>query len=227
MKILLSFFVVVWFTGSVIAMITFSHREGSSWLVPVLLGQFFAMFGIIGTAASAASKKIKGIWLPLLFTAVGASLVTLSLIYHFGSKKTQKEVIRLIPVLAGICLFLGGTCSAAASYISGKRTKEKYTTPVEGTCTDLLSKTGSNGSTISSPVYEIFINGETVTLEKGVYSNMGVPTVGEIRTLYIDPGDLESYFEPIADKRSAVFVYTLSAFFIIGGAALAVVASLI
>ena len=56
---------------------------------------------------------------------------------------------------------------------------------------------------------------------------MGVPAVGEIRTLYIDPDDLESCFEPISDKRNAVFVFTLSAFFIIGGAALAVVASLI
>lgn len=56
-------------------------------------------------------------------------------------------------------------------------------------------------------VYEITLNGETLRMEKEVYSNVGVPQIGESRTLYIDENDLGSYIEPIADKSARMIGY--------------------
>ncbi|MBR1431823.1 hypothetical protein [Ruminococcus sp.] len=58
------------------------------------------------------------------------------------------------------------------------------------------------GAVLHCPVYEITLNGETLRMEKEVYSNVGVPQIGESRTLYIDENDLDSYVEPIADKSA-------------------------
>ena len=41
-------------------------------------------------------------------------------------------------------------------------------------------------------------------------SSIGVPQIGESRTLYIDENDLGSYIEPIADKSAGIITLVLS-----------------
>lgn len=48
-------------------------------------------------------------------------------------------------------------------------------------------------------------------------SSMGVPQIGESRTLYIDENDLGSYIEPIANKSARMIGYFISISFMIAG----------
>ena len=73
------------------------------------------------------------------------------------------------------------------------------------------------GAVLHCPVYEITLNGETLRMEKEVYSNVGVPQIGESRTLYIDENDLGSYIEPIADKSARMIGYFISIPLMIAG----------
>ena len=54
-------------------------------------------------------------------------------------------------------------------------------------------------------------------MEKEVYSNVGVPQIGESRTLYINENDLGSYIEPIADNSARMIGYYISVPFLIAG----------
>lgn len=98
-----------------------------------------------------------------------------------------------------------------------KRAAEKYSTPIEGICIERKTRLGSGGAVLHCPVYEITLNGETLRMEKEVYSNTGVPQIGESRTLYIDKNDLGSYIEPIADKSARMIGYFISIPFMIAG----------
>lgn len=48
-------------------------------------------------------------------------------------------------------------------------------------------------------------------------SSMGVPQIGESRTLCIDENNLGSYIEPIADKSARMIGYFISISFMIAG----------
>ncbi|WP_294492042.1 hypothetical protein, partial [uncultured Ruminococcus sp.] len=122
-----------------------------------------------------------------------------------------------IPTLAGAGLLIAGLCCTLVAYIGQKRAAEKYSTTVEGICIERKTRLGSDGNVLHCPVYEITLNGETLRMEKEVYSNMGVPQIGESRTLYINENDLGSYVEPIADKRVRMIGYFISIPFMIAG----------
>ena len=93
----------------------------------------------------------------------------------------------------------------------------QHISDVEGICIERKTRLGSGGAVLHCPVYEITLNGETLRMEKEVYSNVGVPQIGESRTLYIDENDLGSYIEPIADKSARMIGYFISIPFMIAG----------
>ena len=58
----------------------------------------------------------------------------------------------------------------------------QHISDVEGICIERKTRLGSGGAVLHCPVYEITLNGETLRMEKEVYSNVGVPQIGESRT---------------------------------------------
>ncbi len=206
--IIISFVFLLWFIASLGGMIYVSRLAELRWLIPVILGQFFLVFGILGFIAMLSAKK-KGLWIDAAAMFAGTAAISLALVYHYGSASAKAAVTAHIPTLAGAGFLIAGLCGTIGSYIGSKRSAEKYRTPTEGICVEYRTRMGSGGKPLRCPVYEITLNGERVRLEKGVYSNIRLPQIGESRTLYIDETDLESYAEPIADKSVRRFGYFL------------------
>ena len=216
LSLVLSFVFLLWFVASVVGMVYVSRSAELSWLIPVILGQFFLVIGTAGLTVMLRAKK-KDLWIDIVAILIGAIIVALPLIYHFGSEQTKTAITAHIPTLAGAGLLIAGLCGTLAAYIGQKRAAEKYSTPVEGICVERKTRLGSGGAVLHCPVYEITLNGETLRMEKEVYSNMGVPQIGESRTLYINENDLDSYVEPIADKSARMIGYFISVPFMIAG----------
>ena len=83
-KLLVSLVFLVWFTGSVVLMIVSAKTGGREWLVPVILGQFFFVFGTVGLIAIVRSDDKRGVWLPALFIAAGVLTAAGGVLYHYG-----------------------------------------------------------------------------------------------------------------------------------------------
>lgn len=214
--IIISVIFLPWFLASLIGLIYVSKHGDLQWLVPVILGQYLLVFGTAGAVVIVSSKR-KGLWIDAAAISVGAAAVVLPLVYHYGGEQTRSVVMQLIPVLAGAVFLLTGACGALATFIAQKRSSEKYRTPAEGRCVELRTRMGSGGTLLKCPVYQISLNGETVRLCKDVFTNAGVPNVGESRTVYIDENDLESYAEPIADRHEHRIGYLISVPFMAAG----------
>ena len=105
LSLILSFVFLLWFVASVIGMVYVSRSAELSWLVPVILGQIFLVIGTAGLIAMLRAKK-KGLWIDIVAILVGAIIVILPLIYHFGSEQTKTAITAHIPTLAGAGLFL-------------------------------------------------------------------------------------------------------------------------
>ena len=216
LSLILSFIFLLWFVASVVGMVYVSRSAELSWLSPVILGQVFLVIGTAGLIVMLRAKK-KDLWIDIAAIVVGAIIVVLPLIYHYGSEQTKAAITAHIHTLAGAGLLIAGLCGTLAAFTGQKRAAEKYSTTVEGICIERKTRLGSGGTVLHCPVYEITLNGETLRMEKEVYSNVGVPQIGESRTLYISENDLDSYVEPIADKRVRMIGYFISVLFMIAG----------
>ena len=221
--IAVSFVFLIWFTASIIGMVYVSRRPELVWLVPVFIGQYFAVFGLIGAVSMYAAKRKKLIWLGLLFILIGAALIALPLVYHYGSKQTQYFINDHMLSIIGTGILAAGLFIDLANFISYSLSDSANTTPVQGVCVELQKGTSNNGKPLYSPVYEVWLNGESVRLNKKVYSNVGLPEVGETRLLYIREDDPQDYSEPIADKFLKLIMYCISLPFIAAGGIMLIV----
>ena len=114
LSLILSFVFLLWFVASVIGMVYVSRSAELSWLVPVILGQIFLVIGTAGLIAMLRAKK-KDLWIDIVAMLVGAIIVILPLIYHFGSEQTKTAITAHIPTLAGAGLLIVGLCCIALS----------------------------------------------------------------------------------------------------------------
>ncbi len=228
MRSLLNLFIslvfLIWFIASIVSMIYVSRVSSLVWLIPVILGQFFMVFGILGAIAFGRSMG-KGLWLDIFVILVGAAVLAFGLLRHYGDDDTRAFLSSHIPAFAGAGLFLAGIMGTLSEYISSKRSKLKYSYPIVGECVKLNTRVGSGGNVLKSPVYEICLDGQTIRLSMESYSNVGIPQIGEKRTLYIDKSDLDGYYEPIADKKCSLIVYFIFAPMALAGLVTAVISA--
>ena len=213
--IVISFIFLVWFFTSVLFMVRAAKSVYDGWQVPVLLGQLLLVFGIMGlTAALRASKKAW--WVPVIVMAAGAGTMAFGLIYHFADEGGKERIMSFIPALAGILMTVTGALMLISVQLRRQRYEKSYQKAVEGTCIAYKTRTGSGGTQLRSPVYQAYFNGETRTFENDVYSNIAVPEIGEVRTLYTDGTD--EFYEPISYNAQGRVILFIGLPFIVFGA---------
>ena len=74
LSLILSFIFLLWFVASVVGMVYVSRSAELSWLIPVILGQFFLVIGTAGLIAMLRAKK-KGLWIDIVAMLVGAIIL--------------------------------------------------------------------------------------------------------------------------------------------------------
>ena len=91
LSLIRSFIFLLWFVASVVGMVYVSRSAELSWLIHVILGQVFLVIGTAGLIVMLRAKK-KGLWIDIVAILVGAIIVVLPLIYHFGSEQTKTAI---------------------------------------------------------------------------------------------------------------------------------------
>lgn len=224
--IIISAVFLLWFIASICGMIYVSRIPELHWLAPVILGQFFMAFGIIGFITMFSNSK-RNIWIAVAAFIVGTALLILPLMHHYGNSKIRAFIDSHILTFVGTGFAVIGLCGLVGSCFGKKIADSKFTKEVQGVCVQLKSMHDSSGTTTYSPVYEVWNGGEMVKLCKDVYSNIAVPEIGETRTLYIDETDLSSFADPISDRAVRKIMYLVFVPFIALGIFLAVLSLLL
>ena len=214
---------VVWFIGTLIGTLIVSRSEELKWLIPVLFGQMFFICGAFG-AYSIYKQEKKLPWIGGVLMAIGAGALTYGFANHFGSDETRTTMEKLFPILFGV-VFLGvGLCGLIGTVTYKKRREGACLTPVEGTCIG-FEETLISGRLMRSAVFQYTWNGEQYTVNSGTFTkafpNFGSGTkVGEVRTLYIDENNPDSFYEPKSGRAIRIILYVLFTLFALAGAAI-------
>ncbi|SEP99870.1 hypothetical protein SAMN02910369_01007 [Lachnospiraceae bacterium NE2001] len=184
------------------------------WLLGILSGVLFGYIGIrlfirenqIGKGHSAYS---------IISTLCGIVLTAWGLFNLLGSADAKAAFDSHNDLFLIITFIIVGLGMIIGSLVSSSKSKNKYTVPVQATCIEL--KTPRNGSGVPvklSPVYEFYYNGETRRVFRSTYTSKHNPAAGEVREIFIDPEDLDGYYEPIRDKKNSAGLCVLGAFFV-------------
>ena len=212
---IISFIVFVWICASIILMVVSGKQKNYS-LMLIVMGQFFLLIGTAALIAMSGNKS--SAWLiDLIPIAAGIGCLSCGIIMGFGPSGLSSGLLSAMPVIVGAFAAVSAGSFLLGEIISYRALKRKCTTEIHGECIRLDLRERK-----ASPVYGIYTEGNRSELSKPVYSRFSVPSVGERRTLFIDPGDLSTYYEPVTDDRVHLFTALLLSLFILAGIVLVI-----
>lgn len=208
--ILISVVFLLWFAASIIGMIYFS-KHGQGALMVAIVGHYFVVFGVIGIISSIRSKSFQPFL--LLFPLVGGGCIAGALIWQYGSEELLVKAEAMLPYLF-ICLFMViGAFMIFGAYLSSRRKQKVCNYYITATCVDVKTQY-DDGTRTYCPVYEIYFRNETQTICNNVYTNIDHVGVGDRRELYLNPDNPEEFYEPIAERKTKIFIYVLGSSFV-------------
>lgn len=180
---------LIWFVVSMLSLIYFGTL-GNGNTTLAIVGQYFLVFGLIVTFAAKSKFGI-------IFVLVGAAILIGTGINVFGTE----EIMYIfnengVPVLLSMAFFLTGLgMLIIPRYIENKK-KNTCTFAVDAKCVRFMEQYDMEDGTTYAPVFEFYAGGELHTYCYDLYSNVGLPKVGDIETLYINPEDFNDIYRP-------------------------------
>ena len=209
--ILLSVIFLIWFFGSIAAMIYLSQNDKGA-LVVTVFGQVFLVFGLIAVISGIMNKQFQPI--TLIFPLVGIGCMAGGCIFQFGSETVIKYAEDALPYLF-LCIFLiVGVSLVIGTYLHSKRLHEVCNYCITATCVKVKSHY-SKGKRMYCPVYEVYFRGDMIQICNNVYTNMNHITVGESREIYLNPNKPTEFYEPKEEKSMKIVLYFLGILFTI------------
>lgn len=199
---------LVWFFGSVIAMIYFS-KSSAPCLVATVLGQLFLIIGIAAIISTIKNRSFQ--IFVLIFPVIGALCLFFSMYYHFVPEK-REEIMNMIPTFAIILFFLVGLVIFLTAIINPIQLRKKCTMSILGKVVE-LKKRYNGGTATYSPVYEIYFRGETIRLSNDFYTNISVPKEGETYEIFINPDNPKQFYQPSQSGKVNIFLMVFGFFF--------------
>lgn len=211
-----SIFMIVGIISGIV--ICFGAGMFAKWLALVGMGITFLSASVPEMYYELHTKKKRKVPFLSIFVLSGLLMFVGGLILKFGSDDLHVAIYNHSELLVGILLLVIGV-GIYAGVIFGKVTAAKYCTyPVMAKVADIRVSTDSDGDRTYMPVYEFQFKGETHLIHNSTYSNIGVPKLGETREIFIDPENLDEYYEKKQQRGNSIFLFVLGAFFMgIGG----------
>ncbi len=197
----ISVFFLIWFFGSIGAMI-FLSNNGSTDLCLAVFGQLFLIFGIIGTISMIKSKSFQAF--VLLFPLIGAGCLFFSLTYHF-MPETREDMMNMIPYLMLALFFVIGLGIFIYGILGPVMLRKKCTQTIMGKVIKLQERY-NDGSKTYCPTFEIYYRSEMKEICNKIYTNYYVPQVGESVELCINPDNPDQFYIPSQNKSMGGFL---------------------
>lgn len=202
----------MWFFASAYGLF-YAWKNHVGWLIPVLIGQYLAFFGLLGVLITAGDSP-KNVWLPCIVLVVGLMVFICGLIAHYGDTSMKNALFEAVPYMAAVIFMIIGV---GVNYINNmimKRYKQKCIHSVIGECVGfnrgvkMLSK---------SPIYEATIGEEKRRFTRSIYTRFSNPMVGDKREILVSYDDTDMYLESISDKSIKKYILILGAIFVVAG----------
>lgn len=203
--------ILIVFFGSIAGMLYFKDKN------PTMLAFLFGLiFFWIGTGMVIITGMKKEALFPLLFSFIGAVVMTLSGAYMWGSEEIKSNIMQVVPILMLATLMIAGAVMILATYFNHRAKMQRCTEIITAVCIRLnerLSHSDHHTTTVYAPVYNYYYDGQEYTVDETTYSNVGVPEVGSEVEIRINPQQPDDCYRPMA--RSRVILYVMGTVFIV------------
>lgn len=195
--------VVVWFFGSMIAMVLFAKT--SPWLVLAVFGQVFFIAGIMVFVDGFKKKNFQPLF--LLFLLIGALAVAYGIVMTYADADTQKSFMDMV-VYAILGVFFATGVLSLFSVVWRNALEKKCTYPVRAVCISIRkhsSMTNTNTPHYRTrtycPVFSFTYNGKIYEVCNHEYTNFVNAQPGKEYELLINPDRPYIFHEPGESAR--------------------------
>lgn len=209
-EIFISIVFIIWFIGSIAAMVLFA-RKGMPALAIGVFGQYFLVFGIAAIVSGIKNKNFNPI--VLILPVVGIASIVGSCIYQFGSEAMMSMAEECIPYLILGVFFLVGMILLMIAFRTTIGQKNRCTELVVATCVEVLERYSVAGKQLLCPVYEINYGMDKIQICNNIYMSNRDVRVGDYMDLYINPENPQEFYEEKVHLRNAFIVGGLGVIF--------------
>lgn len=198
---------LIWFIGSLGAIIYFSEKGDSIEWILILFGQYFLVFGIIGIGNNLSKQLFP--FLLLIFPLAGIALISSGVYMLIGNERQIDNLVNVIaPFLLASAFPIVGILFLAMSLQSYYKTRKYYTLELDAQCKEIVTLPGVDESDTYMPIYEVSYCGKTYTLQNDAYTNIERWVVGESYKIKVNPNDIHEFVddnEKTINKFQVVF----------------------
>lgn len=205
---------LVWFFASIYGMI-YAWKNHLGWMIPVLIGQFLAFFGLLGILIMSGDAS-KNVWFPCIFLIVGLMVFISGMIAHYGDTSMKNALFEAIPYMVAVFFMIIGIGINYINNMIMKRYKQQCIHSVIGECVDFNFRYGMRTLT-KSPIYDAMVGEEKRRFTRSIYTRFSNPTLGDKREILVSYDDTDMYLESISDKSLKKFNLILGAIFVVAG----------
>ena len=196
---------VIWFFGSIVALMMFGRTSGG--LALAIVGQYFLVFGLIALVSGLKNGDFKPIF--LIFLYAGGATLCGGLIMHYGDEALRDKFTEMIPYIALSGFFVVGILSFCNAIVRNRR-NQNCTEEVEATCIAIkskLSQTADNSdlnkhhNRLECPVFRFYYRREKYIVSHNTYTRHCSAERGVVYKLYINPKHPRCFREEGEDIR--------------------------
>ncbi len=185
---------LIWFVGSLILII---HLSNVNPIYSVIcFGQYFLVFGLI-----ALCNKV---WPGLIFAIIGLGIIIVSVLSLMPNLSINWDIV--LPILLLSVFIIVGIGLMTIPTIVKIIKKKKTSFKVMGKVID-LEGAYEEGTKVFAPVYEFYFNGKTYRVKSNVITNVGVPKIGEVLEIMIDPNNPEEFYVEEQNKTLTIILF--------------------
>lgn len=192
-----------------------AERE-MEWILLPLAGTAFGSMGLL----LLSQKQIFG----AAFFIVGTAMAGFSLGYRFGGEGMRSAIEQAVPVALLSVFPVAGLLMIVVPPVLRGRKKRRYTMAVDAEVVKRSQERRTHmhkGHHRTVLVYVLTwrycANGEWVTWKSNFGSNAERRDVGDRGTLYLDPDDIRSVWEPDTDKGANAILFFMGLAFLFTG----------
>lgn len=197
---LLGIIFLIWFIGSLGAIIYLSKKENSTEWMLILFGQYFLVFGIIAICNNLSKKLFP--FILLIFPLAGVGLIGSGVYMLTGNEKQIDQLVSVIaPFLLASAFPIVGILFIAMSLQSYYRTRKYCTLELDALCKEIITQPGVEEADTYMPIYEVSYRGKTYTIKNNNFTNLAHWVVGDYYTIKVNPNNI---YEFVDDNEKAV-----------------------
>lgn len=207
--------VVVFFLAAVMGMMHFSKTDPP--LCVACAGSVFLVFGTVGLVQSKINWDN---WPIIIFPLLGLAMTALPIIDHYQKSSTGNTIFteKNICGIISVSFFIAGVLMIIMPLLKRRYKLNTCTETITATCVYLdshMSRSSHSHHRVYAPKWEYTVGGKVYEHQENMYTNVGVPVVGEDYEILVNPYDPNEIYR--RDPYTLTFILVMGAIFLASG----------